>query len=76
MGLRQPSHALLSDIGLPFGDDGNIVVDKHAALFVPKMMSQVLAMPDVKLFNATCVEDLITWPAGRDAVRIVEEVID
>jgi thiamine thiazole synthase len=71
MGLREPADALVSDIGVPFEDDGNIVAAKHAALFLPTLMRQVLAMPNVKPFNATCVEDLITPPAGRDAVRII-----
>jgi cysteine-dependent adenosine diphosphate thiazole synthase len=36
------------------------------------LLSKVLAMPNVKLFNATCVEDLITRPsADGEPVRIV-----
>ena len=71
MVLRKPADAFLNDIGVPFEDDGNFVVVKHAALFMSTLMSKVLVMPNVKLFNATCVEDLITRPAGTDAVRIV-----
>jgi len=71
MVLRKPADAFLADIGVPFEDDGNFVVVKHAALFMSTLMSKVLAMPNVKLFNATCVEDLITRPAGNDAVRVV-----
>jgi thiamine thiazole synthase len=40
MGLRGPADAFLSDIGVPFEGDGNIVVVKHAALFMPTLMSQ------------------------------------
>ena len=35
------------------------VVVKHAALFTSTIMSKVLQAPNVKLFNATSVEDLI-----------------
>jgi cysteine-dependent adenosine diphosphate thiazole synthase len=35
------------------------------------LLSKVLAMPNIKLFNATCVEDLITRPSADGAVRIV-----
>lgn len=33
---------------------------KHAALFTSTVLSKVLQFPNVKLFNATAVEDLIT----------------
>ena len=71
MVLRKPADRFLNDIGVPFEDDGNYVVVKHAALFMSILMSKVLAMPNVKLFNATCVEDLITRPAADGAVRVV-----
>ena len=35
------------------------MVVKHAALFTSTLLSKVLAAPNVKLFNATAVEDLI-----------------
>jgi thiamine thiazole synthase len=34
----------------------NQVVVKHAALFTSTVLSKVLAMPNVKMFNATAVE--------------------
>ncbi|KAL9098042.1 MAG: hypothetical protein Q9187_009744 [Circinaria calcarea] len=71
MVIRKPADSFLRDIGVPFEDEGNFVVVKHAALFMSTLMSKVLAMPNVKLFNATCVEDLVTRPAGQDAVRVV-----
>lgn len=71
MVLRKPADAFLNEIGVPFEDDGKFVVVKHAALFLSILMSKVLVMPNVKLFNATCVEDLITRPAGDDCVRVV-----
>jgi len=71
MVLRKPADAFLDDIGVPYEDEGNYVVVKHAALFMSTLMSKVLAMPNVKLFNATCVEDLITRPTANGGVRIV-----
>jgi thiamine thiazole synthase len=71
MVLRKPADVFLNDIRLPFEDNGNFVVVEHAALFMSTLTSKVLAMPNVKLFNATCVEDLTTRLAGKDAVRIV-----
>lgn len=73
MVLRKPAEKFLDDIQVPYEDEGNYVVVKHAALFMSTLMSKVLAMPNVKLFNATCVEDLITRPAPEipGGVRVV-----
>ncbi|MCJ1308935.1 thiamine metabolism- protein [Agyrium rufum] len=62
MVMRKPAEVFLNAIGVPYEDEGNYVVVKHAALFTSTLMSKVLALPNVKLFNATCVEDLITRP--------------
>lgn len=65
MVLRRPADAFLSEVGVPFEEEPhnpNFVVVKHAALFTSTLLSRVLAFPNVKLFNATCVEDLITRP--------------
>lgn len=73
MVLRKPAQKFLDDISVPYEDEGDYVVVKHAALFMSTLMSKVLMMPNVKLFNATCVEDLITRPAPElpSGVRIV-----
>lgn len=42
----------------------------HAAYFMSTLLSRVLDFPNVKLFNATAVEDLITRPT-TNGVRIV-----
>jgi thiamine thiazole synthase len=63
MVMRKPADAFLGDLGVPFEDEGDFVVVKHAALFTSTLLSRVLALPNVKLFNATTVEDLITRPA-------------
>jgi len=69
--MRKPADAFLRDLGVPYEEEENYVVVKHAALFTSTLLSKVLQFPNVKLFNATAVEDLITRPAGPDgAVRI------
>ena len=73
MVLRKPGEKFLQEIGVLYEDEGDYVVVKHAALFMSTLMSKVLMMPNVKLFNATCVEDLITRPAPEVAggIRVV-----
>lgn len=62
MVMRKPADAFLTEVGVPFEEDagGDFVVVRHAALFTSTLLSRVLAFPNVKLFNATTVEDLIT----------------
>ncbi|OCK86072.1 Thi4-domain-containing protein [Lepidopterella palustris CBS 459.81] len=63
MVMRKPAEAFLRDVGVPFEDEGDFVVVKHAALFTSTLLSRVLSFPNIKLFNATTVEDLITRPS-------------
>lgn len=70
MVIRKPAHNLLIEIGVPFDDEGSYVVVKHAALFTSTLMSKLLVMPNVKLFNATCCEDLIIKKDQSGAQRI------
>ena len=71
MVMRKPADAFLSELGVPYEDEGNYVVVKHAALFTSTLLSKVLSFPNIKLFNATSVEDLITRPGnGEGKVRI------
>lgn len=58
--MRKPAHKFLEEVGVPYEDEGSYVVVKHAALFTSTLLSKVLQNPNVKLFNATTVEDLIT----------------
>lgn len=69
MVMRKPADAFLREVGVPYEDEGDYVVVKHAALFTSTLLSKVLAFPNVKLFNATAVEDLITRPCG-DGVKV------
>jgi len=69
--MRKPADAFLSDLGVPFEDEGDYVIVKHAALFTSTLLSKVLQFPNVKLFNATTVEDLITRAGDKPGqVRI------
>ena len=73
MVMRKPADAFLREIGVPYEDEGDhssFVAVKHAALFTSTLLSKVLQFPNVKLFNATAVEDLITRPGEGDKVRI------
>ncbi|KAF2127644.1 Thi4-domain-containing protein [Dothidotthia symphoricarpi CBS 119687] len=74
MVMRKPAQLFLNEIGVPYEEEGDFVVVKHAALFTSTLLSKVLQFPNVKLFNATTVEDLITRPAPTatdpNAVRI------
>lgn len=60
MVVRKPADRFLAELGIAYDDEGDYVVVKHAALFMLTLLSKVLAFPNVKLFNATAVEDLIT----------------
>eukprot|EP00195_Chlamydomonas_chlamydogama_P007959 CAMPEP_0202896116 /NCGR_PEP_ID=MMETSP1392-20130828/5170_1 /ASSEMBLY_ACC=CAM_ASM_000868 /TAXON_ID=225041 /ORGANISM="Chlamydomonas chlamydogama, Strain SAG 11-48b" /LENGTH=356 /DNA_ID=CAMNT_0049581355 /DNA_START=227 /DNA_END=1297 /DNA_ORIENTATION=- len=59
MVVRKPAQSILDELNIPYEDEGNYVVCKHAALLTSTLLSKVLAAPNVKLFNATAVEDLI-----------------
>ncbi|KAL8713300.1 MAG: hypothetical protein Q9220_002499 [cf. Caloplaca sp. 1 TL-2023] len=62
MVMRKPADAFLRELSVPYEDEGTHVVVKHAALFTSTLLSKVLQFPNIKLFNATAVEDLITRP--------------
>jgi thiamine thiazole synthase len=71
MVMRKPAQLFLDQIGVGYEDEGDFVVVKHAALFTATLLSKVLQCENVKLFNATAVEDLITRPMeGEGKVRI------
>ncbi|KJF60209.1 thiamine thiazole synthase, variant [Coccidioides immitis RS] len=73
MVLRKPADKFLDEIGVPYEEEPSnphVVVIKHASLFTSTLLSKVLAFPNIKLFNATCVEDLITRPEPAGGLRI------
>ncbi|TIC54805.1 Thi4-domain-containing protein [Wallemia mellicola] len=56
MVVRKPGHNFLDKVGVPYEDEGRYVVVKHAALLTSTLLAKTLALPNVKLFNATAVE--------------------
>ena len=70
MVIRKPAHTLLEELGVPFDDEGAYVVVKHAALFTSTILSKILLLPNVKLFNATCCEDLIVKRDEAGVTRV------
>merc|ERR1711975_76846 len=67
------SAMVMRKLGIPYEDevpDANFVVVKHAALFTSTVLSKVLQFPNVKLFNAPAVEDLITRTDGAGNIRL------
>ncbi|KAH9042252.1 Thi4-domain-containing protein [Lactarius pseudohatsudake] len=59
MVVSKLAYRLLTELDVPFEVEGNFVVVKHAALFTSTILSKVLRMPNVVMFNATTVEDLM-----------------
>ncbi|KAL4983157.1 Thi4 family-domain-containing protein [Aspergillus falconensis] len=75
MVMRRPAELFLNELGVPYEEDPdmpNYVVVKHASLFTSTLLSKVLAFPNVKLFNATCVEDLVTRPGPNGNAQEVQ----
>jgi len=70
MVMRKPADAFLNEVGVPFEDEGDFVVVRHAALFTSTILSKVLSFPNIKLFNATAVEDLITRTNSDGTIRV------
>ncbi|KDN47179.1 putative Thiamin biosynthetic enzyme [Tilletiaria anomala UBC 951] len=70
MVVRKPADAFLREVGVPYEDEGDYVVVKHAALFTSTILSKILAMPNIKLFNATCAEDLIIKEDQQGVKRV------
>lgn len=68
--MRKPADAFLREVGVPYEEEGDFVVVKHAALFTSTVLSKVLQFPNIKLFNATAVEDLITRTDASGRIRI------
>ncbi|KAF4554594.1 Thiamine thiazole synthase [Elsinoe fawcettii] len=71
--MRKPADAFLRELGVAYEEDPghpSYVVVKHAALFTSTLLSKVLSFPNVKLFNATCVEDLITRNDDKKGLSI------
>eukprot|EP00899_Mesostigma_viride_P015198 jgi/Mesvir1/2367/Mv22125-RA.1 len=59
MVIRKPAQSFCDELGVPYEEEENFVVVKHAALMTATLMSKLLARDNVCLFNATAAEDLI-----------------
>lgn len=59
MVIRKPAHNFLEELEVPYEDEGDFVVVRHAALMTSTLLSKVLQAPNIKLFNATAAEDLV-----------------
>ncbi|KIY62047.1 thiazole biosynthetic enzyme [Cylindrobasidium torrendii FP15055 ss-10] len=68
--IRKPADGFLRTLGVPYEDEGAFVVVKHAALFTSTLLSKVLALPNVVMFNATAVEDLVVHTDHAGAQRV------
>ena len=42
--VRKPAHNLLDELNVPYQDEGDYVVIKHASLFTSTLLSKVLAV--------------------------------
>lgn len=58
MVVRKLAYRFLRELDVPFEDEGNFVVVKHAGLFTSTILSKIFRMPNVVMFNGTAVEDL------------------
>ncbi|BGO96413.1 Thiazole biosynthetic enzyme [Rhodotorula toruloides ATCC 204091] len=80
MVVRKPGHFFLDELNVPYEDEGDYVVVKHAGIFTASCLAAVLKFPNVKLYNATAVEDLISRPDPLskvpDARRIAGVVVN
>jgi cysteine-dependent adenosine diphosphate thiazole synthase len=67
--VRKPADRFLTELDVPFEDEDKSVVVRHAALSTSTILSKVLRMPNVVMFNATAVEDLVVY--GRRVAGVV-----
>jgi thiamine thiazole synthase len=47
MVVRKPADRFLEEVGVPFEDEGDFVVVKHAALFTSTILAEVLKVRNV-----------------------------
>ena len=54
--VRKPAHHLLDELNVPYQDEGDYVVIKHASLFTSTLLSKVLAVRmTVSLYSRECL---------------------
>ena len=68
MQVRKPAHELLDELNVPYQDEGDYVVIKHASLFTSTLLSKVLAV-------STAQTTLPNWPLTCLALLCVLEPV-
>lgn len=59
MVVRKPAHKILDELEIPYEEKENYVVLRHAGIYPSTILSKILQMENVKLFNGVAVEDFI-----------------
>lgn len=64
--VRKPAHNLLDELKVPYQDEGDYVVIKHASLFTSTLLSKVLAVGCPSSSSSSCmlVQICCLWPAA------------
>lgn len=64
--VRKPAHNLLDELNVPYQDEGDYVVIKHASLFTSTLLSKVLAVGCPSSSSSSCmlVQICCLWPAA------------
>lgn len=58
--VRKPAHELLDELNVPYQDEGDYVVIKHASLFTSTLLSKVLA---VSSYQSSCFDHSYLLPS-------------
>ena len=67
MVVRKPAHNLLDELSVPYEDEGDYVVIKHASLFTSTILSKVLqVLSAIPSSSAICASILPTTPVLGD----------
>lgn len=61
--VRKPAHELLDELNIPYEDEGDMVVIKHASLFTSTLLSKVLAVSGGLGKAALVGPEQLTWLA-------------
>ena len=76
--MRKPAHNLLDELNVPYQDEGDYVVIKHASLFTSTLLSKVLA---VRHFSSLLSDTMLcihaSWqvPARCGMARCLQQLL-
>ena len=68
--VRKPADQLLDELQVPYEDEGDYVVIKHAACFTSTILSKVLAVSGTETYCLTCPLWVMHFAAVRAGVCI------